>query len=144
MIELTSCGILLFKNNWKHFLLMKHKTRWDLPKGHTEPGETHKQCAIREFEEETGIKAKDIFIIPEYKFELVYYPLVKKYPNDVVKKNLYIYLALLKKDKKITPTEHESFEWFKWESSHDIQEKTINPLLNYTDKFFKNNGKPNV
>ncbi len=144
MIELTSCGILLFKNDWKSFLLMKHKDRWDLPKGHTEKGETIKQCAIREFEEETGLKQKDIIIIPEYRFDLVYYPLVKKYPKQVVKKNLYVYLALLKKDKEIIPTEHESFKWFKWNAPHNIQEKTINPLLEFTDKFFKSNGRPNV
>ncbi len=144
MIEFTSCGILLFKENWKKFLLMKHKDRWDLPKGHIEKGETLKECAIREFEEETGLKKSHITIIPEYKFELVYYPLLKKYPNQVVKKYLYVYLALLEKDKEIIPTEHESFKWLKWNAPHDIQEKTINPLLEYTEKYFKTNGRPNV
>lgn len=101
MIELTSCGILLFKNDWKSFLLMKHKDRWDLPKGHTEKGETIKQCAIREFEEETGLKQKDIIIIPEYRFDLVYYPLVKKYPKRMVKRIFMFILLYSKKTKKL-------------------------------------------
>lgn len=144
MVEFTSCGILLFKDEWKKFLLMKHKDRWDLPKGHIEEGETLIECAIREFEEETGIKRTHIRIIPAYRFELIYFPRLKKYPRQVVKKHLYIYLAILEKNKDIKPTEHESFKWFKWDPPHKLQEKTINPLLDYTDKFFKANGKPNV
>ena len=62
MVEFTSCGILLFKDEWKKFLLIKHKDRWDLPKGHIEEGETLIECAIREFEEETGIKRTHIRI----------------------------------------------------------------------------------
>lgn len=38
-------------------LLIKRNGRWDLPKGKVEPGETLVQAALREVEEETGIKA---------------------------------------------------------------------------------------
>ncbi|MEL7266668.1 MAG: NUDIX domain-containing protein, partial [Planctomycetota bacterium] len=37
------------------FLLMRHAKRWDLPKGHSDPGETLIQTALRETQEETGI-----------------------------------------------------------------------------------------
>ena len=30
--------------------------RWDLPKGHWEPGETIEECAVREVGEETGVR----------------------------------------------------------------------------------------
>ncbi len=41
--------------------LMIHRNgRWDLPKGHLEIGETLEQCAVREVEEETGIKVDQI------------------------------------------------------------------------------------
>lgn len=38
-------------------LLIKRNGRWDLPKGKVEAGETLVQAALREVEEETGIKA---------------------------------------------------------------------------------------
>lgn len=38
-------------------LLIKRNGRWDLPKGKVEPGETLVQAALREVEEETGVRA---------------------------------------------------------------------------------------
>ncbi len=39
--------------------LMIHRNgRWDLPKGHVEPGESAEQAAEREIEEETGVAAR--------------------------------------------------------------------------------------
>ena len=40
-------------------VLLVHRPRyddWSLPKGKLEPGETHEQAAIREVEEETGLR----------------------------------------------------------------------------------------
>ena len=37
-------------------LIQDSKGRWTIPKGHIEPGETAKQTARREIEEETGLK----------------------------------------------------------------------------------------
>ena len=34
--------------------------RWDLPKGHVDPGESDAECAVREVEEETGVKGAKI------------------------------------------------------------------------------------
>ena len=39
-----------------NMLLIQRNGRWDLPKGKVEPGETLLQAALRETEEETGIK----------------------------------------------------------------------------------------
>ncbi len=37
-------------------LMIYRNGRWDLPKGHHEAGESIEQCALREVEEETGIR----------------------------------------------------------------------------------------
>ncbi len=37
-------------------LMIYRNGRWDLPKGHWEVGETIEECAVREVEEETGVK----------------------------------------------------------------------------------------
>ena len=38
-------------------LMIYRNNRWDLPKGHLEPGESLDWCAVREVAEETGIEA---------------------------------------------------------------------------------------
>jgi len=61
MKQPRSCGFLIVKGDpIESFLLMKHPARWDLPKGHVDPGETDMQCALRELEEETGISAVEL------------------------------------------------------------------------------------
>ncbi|MCM1151791.1 MAG: NUDIX hydrolase [Alistipes sp.] len=39
-------------------LMIRRNGRWDLPKGHLEPGESIEQCAAREIAEETGVRAE--------------------------------------------------------------------------------------
>ncbi|MGL4880559.1 MAG: NUDIX domain-containing protein, partial [Waterburya sp.] len=49
MEKVKSCGIICFtRTQQPSFLLMKRSHRYDLPKGHIEPGETELQCALRE------------------------------------------------------------------------------------------------
>ena len=56
MSKTTSCGVLLV--NERQELLLCHVTGatwWDIPKGGQDPGETPRQTAVREMQEETGI-----------------------------------------------------------------------------------------
>ncbi len=41
-------------------VMIRRNSRWDLPKGHREVGETFGVCAAREAEEETGVVVKDV------------------------------------------------------------------------------------
>jgi len=68
-----SCGFLLLRQEpERSFLLMRHPTRWDLPKGHVEEGESELECAYRELYEETGIEAHDIDWDEKFRFTLEY------------------------------------------------------------------------
>ncbi len=117
---------------------MRHPNRWDLPKGHVDPGETNLECAYRELEEETGISADDIEIDNEFKFKQKYTVTYKRSNYVPKKKKLIIYLARLLHEVEITTTEHEGFEWFDWNPPHSIQEKTINPVLKKLAKHWRN------
>ena len=44
-------------NHRGEWLMMERRGRWDLPKGHVEPNESVEQTAVREIEEETGVRA---------------------------------------------------------------------------------------
>lgn len=47
----------LVQNPAHDVLMMFRRGKWDLPKGKMDPGETPAQSALREVEEETGVKA---------------------------------------------------------------------------------------
>jgi 8-oxo-dGTP pyrophosphatase MutT (NUDIX family) len=97
--------------------------------GFFDPGETNRECALRELEEETGIKAEDIRIDKQFKFKSKYKVSYKKEPGIKKKKTLIIYLAELTSPVKIKPTEHQGYSWIPWTPPHKIQKNTIDPLL---------------
>ncbi len=134
-----SCGFMIVKGNpVRSFLLMKHARRWDIPKGHVDPGETDEQCAFRELVEETGISEADLNVFTDFRYEVSYKVPGKRYGLDEteVDKTLLVYLAELKNDVKIKVTEHEGYQWFDWKPPHDIQERAINPLLKSVEDYF--------
>ena len=64
-VEETSAGGLVVDRTGEHLraaLIARHDRRgrlvWSLPKGHLEAGETPEDAAIREVEEETGIRGR--------------------------------------------------------------------------------------
>ncbi len=128
--RLISCGVLVVRGEpIDSFLLMKHADRWDLPKGHIEPGETLLACALRELEEETGIKADDIEIDPEFRFETTYQVRYKKYGDAPCPKTTIIFLGRLRAAAEIHVTEHLGFAWHAWPVPGPIQAETVDPLL---------------
>ncbi|MDX1943958.1 MAG: NUDIX domain-containing protein [Pirellulaceae bacterium] len=129
MTEVKSCGVLIYRGEPPHeFLLMRHRDRWDLPKGHVDDGETELQCALRELWEETGIAAKDIEIVDGFRF-VTRYQVRSKKSGRLVEKTLVIFLARLTREVPIVVSEHPSYEWIAWRPPHQIQSFTIDPLL---------------
>jgi 8-oxo-dGTP pyrophosphatase MutT (NUDIX family) len=120
---------------------MRHEERWDLPKGHVDPGETRLQAAYRELYEETRISHEHIRLDGRYRYKQRYVVPGKRYGlSGDLEKTLIIYLAELLLPVDIQAVEHIAYEWFRWNPPHDIQEKTINPLLADVDMFWKNHG----
>lgn len=129
--QTKACGFLIVQGDpIESFLLMKHPSRWDLPKGHVDEGETEMQCALRELEEETGIQADDITVDPDFRYQLQYVVHYKrKFGGSDALKTVVYFLARLNRDVSLKLTEHGDAKWFAWAPPHDIQEQTINPLL---------------
>lgn len=113
---------------------MKHPKRWDLPKGHVDEGETNRECALRELQEETGIALEHLRIDDGFKYKDRY---IVESKRGKKKKTLIIYLAELIEEVEIVPTEHEGFEWVDWNPPHAIQEKTIDPVLAQVDAWWQ-------
>lgn len=56
MKKIIKAGGGLVRNGEGELLLIFRRGKWDLPKGKLDEGETIEACAIREVEEETGVK----------------------------------------------------------------------------------------
>ena len=54
-LEVNAAGGLV-TNKKGEFLLIRRSGLWDLPKGHQEAGEALEDTALREVEEETGVR----------------------------------------------------------------------------------------
>jgi ADP-ribose pyrophosphatase YjhB (NUDIX family) len=56
MEKVIMAGGGLVENEKGELLLIFRKNHWDLPKGKLDSGESVEECAVREVEEETGLK----------------------------------------------------------------------------------------
>jgi bis(5'-nucleosidyl)-tetraphosphatase len=133
MKQVKACGFILFRRDKstdrKSFLLMKHADRYDLPKGHLEPGESELDCALREMNEETGIAIDAVEIDRDFQYRSIYQLQSARLDNETVEKTLIIFLGWVDFNTQITITEHLGYEWFDWNPPHQIQLLTIDPLL---------------
>jgi 8-oxo-dGTP pyrophosphatase MutT (NUDIX family) len=138
--RVRAAGILLIsvKEQPPQFLLMRHSNRWDLPKGHCEEGESFRETALRETEEETGISPKTISLDPNFSFDLVYPVTYRRWGNQTFEKQVRYFLGYVREKPTLKPTEHESTRWFDWHPPHQIQLQTIDPLLAAVAEYFKN------
>lgn len=132
---LVAGGVLVMTcSNPAQFLLLRHPDRWDLPKGHAEPGECPRQAAIRELEEETGFEATDVELESNFEYVLEY-PV--QYPGQSASalKRVHYFLGWIDGPRTVRCTEHDDWAWFDWNPPHQIQTQTIDPLLESVQQF---------
>ena len=107
-----SCGAVIY--NGKEYLLLHYDAgHWDFPKGNREAGETCKEAAVREIEEETGINELK-FDDFEKKINYVY-----RRGKDTIFKTVIYFLAESKEKKVVLSWEHQGFEWLSYENALD-------------------------
>lgn len=137
LIKVKSCGVLVFREiPTLEFLLLRHPNRYDLPKGHLEAGETELECALRELREETSISMADLVLLPDFRYQEVYYPRYSRLGGRRVEKTLVVFLGWLTRPVNIEVHEHDSHEWLTWKPPHSIQVKTIDVLLRAVEKYY--------
>lgn len=109
-----SAGVIIFRRTEEgiKFLLLYHGGNyWNFPKGKLAEGEKSFKAALREVEEETGIKSRDLRFDNWFKVSdrFVFYTKEKKrIPRLVI-----YYLAETKTQAvTIVPREHQGYAWF--------------------------------
>ncbi len=102
----------------KFLLLYRRGNYWNFPKGHFEPGEHSIDTALRELEEETGIKKSELRIAPNFRaYERFYF----KIGNQGIYDTVILFLAETHRaDIKIDPREHSGFAWFSYHDAVNV------------------------
>ena len=124
----------------QHFLLMRHRDRWDLPKGHCEAGESLIETAFRETEEETGIVASEIQLAEGFSYSLQYPVTYNSPKSKTFTKRVTYFLGRVAAPCEIRCQEHQGCQWFQWSPPHHIQVQTIDPLLAAAASFLATNA----
>lgn len=106
-------GFIIFRRTYegvKFLLLYKRGTYWNFPKGHFEFGEWSFDAALREVEEETGLKKSDLRVVPGFRaYERFHFHA----GEERVFNTVILYLAESHRvEIKIAPREHSGFGWF--------------------------------
>lgn len=109
-------GVVLNESN--EVLLIFRKDKWDLPKGHWEPGETLEECAIREVQEETNINNPKIS-----KFlKVTYHSYILE--NKLMLKECHWYLMKHSGKESLKPQSEEGIEKVLWVPITEIEKYT--------------------
>src|SRR5213075_516363 len=116
----------LVKNEKKEILLIFRRGHWDLPKGKLDKGESLEDCAVREVEEETGLKnvrLKSPLLITYH----VYHEGTKH-----ILKESHWFTMHATSDQQLTPQADEDISEIKWvdHASLSAYLKKTFPLIN--------------
>lgn len=117
--EIVAAGGLVF-NQENKILLIYRRGAWDLPKGKLDDGETIEQCAIREVEEEVGLKNITLVSFIDYTTHTYF----DKWVGEEVIKKAYWFKMQVPNQTLVLQTEEDiekavwinEYEWQKYKS----------------------------
>jgi len=137
-----AAGVIVFRNTkeGKKYLIMYHRgSYWNFPKGAIEKGESSMEAAVRELEEETGLKPSDIKIQKGFRTQEEFQFHIGK---RKINKTVILYLAQTKKKGiDISRGKHEEgFGWFLYKDANKILSlhKESQNVLRKANNFLKN------
>lgn len=104
----------LVKNKDGKYLFIYRNGRWDLPKGKLEPKEKTREAAVREVEEECGLKVKKL----NEKIAKTYH--VYEIKGKPVLKISHWYAMEAKSNQKLVPQTEEGITEVKWFAKQDF------------------------
>lgn len=109
-------GIVVKQDRW---LFMFRRKKWDLPKGKLDKGEKSKIAAVREIEEETGVKAviRDKICTTWHTYTM---------NNNRILKRTKWYLLDCQDDSQMAPQEEEQIEKLDWYTPAEAKSILIN------------------
>lgn len=101
------------------YLLIFRKGKWDLPKGKKEKSEKNKQAAVREVEEETGVK-----VSIEFKIGHTWHTYIQN--RKYVLKKTHWYLMKSEDDSGMAPQAEEDIQEVMWKNLTELRSALYN------------------
>jgi 8-oxo-dGTP pyrophosphatase MutT (NUDIX family) len=120
-----------------HVLMIFRRNKWDLPKGKLDDEEDLETCALREVQEETGIKKIKL----EEKLCITYHTYHEN--SDFILKDSHWYLMKAKEKEKLEPQTEEDITECKWIHSSELNIYLQNSLPSITDVVYAAANKLN-
>ncbi|MDQ6844653.1 MAG: NUDIX hydrolase, partial [Bacteroidota bacterium] len=112
--KLIQAGGGFVRNKAGEILLIFRRGKWDLPKGKLDDGETLEDCAIREVQEETGIKKLKIVS----KITITYHTYIE-YGKHILKESHW-YLMNASGQEEPVPQSEEDITEIVWAKKEDL------------------------
>lgn len=106
----------LVQNEKKEILMIHRRGKWDLPKGKLDKGETLSACAVREVEEETGLK--EIRLISSL---LITYHTYHEGTKFILKESHWYSMKVEGKQNLVPQTEEDIHE-IKWVTTKEAEQ----------------------
>jgi 8-oxo-dGTP pyrophosphatase MutT (NUDIX family) len=123
--KIIAAGGLVTNAN-DELVMIYSRERWDLPKGKLDDGETIEHCAIREVEEETGLKN----IVLADLIGITYHEYFDKYVQEDVIKETHWYAMQVWGEQKLQPQTEEDITAIEWTNKTQINEHLQNTYPN--------------
>ena len=99
-------------------LLWIHRLgKWDLPKGKMEPGEDARECALREVEEETGLRHLTL----EEELPSTWH-MYKQHQRTYLKETMWFSMLAADGHQPLTPQKEEGIEAVVWKTPEESKE----------------------
>ena len=135
-----SAGIVLYRDTdaGRRFLLLRYPSgHWDFAKGHLEDGESDREAAIRELDEETGIT--DAVFVDGFKRRIRYR---YGYHGQSRSKQVTFFLASTKTRTVLLSEEHQGYMWCSYrESLRQVTFRNARSVLGHANRFLKSSKK---
>ena len=116
----------LVTNQQEELLMIFRRGKWDLPKGKLDKGESIEDCAVREVEEETGIRNIQLGRL----IAITYHDYFDARIRQDVTKESHWYAMKILNDQKLIPQTEEDITDIKWVNEIDLKKCLKNSYPN--------------
>jgi ADP-ribose pyrophosphatase YjhB (NUDIX family) len=130
--NITAAGGIV-QNDQGQILLIFRRGKWDLPKGKLDDGESIEECAVREVEEETGLKNVQLGEL----IDITTHVYTEK-AKDIVKQTHWFAMKVDGEQQLVPQTEEDIME-IKWVKENELSgylSNTYPNIVTIVEKYF--------
>ena len=138
MAEKIVAGGGIVSNEEGRILFMFRRGHWDLPKGKLDDGETIEECAVREVEEETGLRNIQLGKL----IGITHHSYLEK--GKEIDKETHWFAMNVSSDQNLVPQTEEDILELKWVAENEVAEYLSNSYHNIVDivgRYFDQNNR---